>query len=114
MVVGGAVALELLLGLLAEVGAVDEEEHAAGAAELDQAIDGGDRGAGLAAAGRHLDQGAGAVAPEGLLEVGDGVELVLVQALVLDARQRLEARPERRRLGVVGGGVEPAPSACRR
>ena len=39
VVVGRAVALELLLGLLAEVVAVDEEEDAPRAAELDEAVD---------------------------------------------------------------------------
>ena len=57
-VVGRDVLLELLERLPAQVGAVDQEEDALRLAELDQPVDGGDGGEGLAAAGRHLDQGA--------------------------------------------------------
>ena len=60
-VVRGGELLELLVGLDAEVGAVDEEEDALGVRVADQAIDERDGGEGLAGAGRHLDEGAGAV-----------------------------------------------------
>ena len=55
---GRDVLLEFLQRLVAEVAAVDEEEHAARAGELDEAVDEVDGGEGLAAAGGHLDQGA--------------------------------------------------------
>jgi hypothetical protein len=64
-------ALELLQRLPAEVGAVDEEEHASRAAVADQAVADVRRGVRLAGAGRHLDQRARAVVGEGVLEVVD-------------------------------------------
>ena len=57
-VVGGDELVELLEGLAAQVVAVHQEEHPPGFGVLDQAVDEVDRGEGLAAAGRHLDQGA--------------------------------------------------------
>ena len=48
---------ELVLGLLAEVAAVHEEQDALGAAELEQAVGGVDGGERLAGAGGHLDRG---------------------------------------------------------
>ena len=83
--VGRAVALELLLGLLAEVAAVHEEEHAARAAVLDEPVDRGDRRDRLARPGRHLDQRARAVALERVLQVGDGLDLVRVEGAALRA-----------------------------
>ena len=63
-VVGGDVLVELVERLLAQVVAVHQEQHALRPGELDQAVDEGDRGEGLAAAGRHLDQRAGPVLGE--------------------------------------------------
>ena len=74
-VVGRDELLELLQRLVAEVGAVDEEEDAARAGELDQPVDEVDGGEGLAAAGGHLDQARGVVGGERLLEVADGFDL---------------------------------------
>ena len=48
--------LERVRGLLAERGAVDEEEHAAEALRLEQAVDERDAGLGLAGAGRHREE----------------------------------------------------------
>ncbi len=101
LLVGRAVALELLLGLLAEVAAVDQEEHAAGAAVLDQPVDRGDRRQGLARSGRHLHQGARLVAPERALEVLDRLDLVRAQAAPLERRHRPQPAAERGRAGVV-------------
>src|SRR5206468_2761661 len=61
--------------LVAEVTAVDEEEHAARAGELDEAVNEVDGRVGLAAAGGHLDEGAAFVGGEGTLEVADGFDL---------------------------------------
>ncbi len=58
VVVGRDVLLELLERLVAEVAAVDQEQHAPRAGELDEAVDEVDGGEGLAAAGGHLDEGA--------------------------------------------------------
>jgi hypothetical protein len=63
VVVGRAVLVELFLGLAAQVAPVHQKQHAAGAGELDQAVDEADAGEGLAAAGGHLDQGAWACWP---------------------------------------------------
>ncbi len=75
VVVGRDVGVELLLGLAAEVGAVDQEQHAPRAGELDQAVDEADGGEGLAAAGGHLDQRARLVGGEALFQVADGGDL---------------------------------------
>src|SRR5205814_3451664 len=61
-------------GLVAEVAAVDEEEDAVRAGELDEAVNEVDGGVGLAAAGGHLDEGAAFVGGEGTLEVSDGFD----------------------------------------
>ncbi len=52
------VLLELLEGLAPQISPVDQEQHPPGTGELDQAVDEVDRGKGLAATGRHLDQSA--------------------------------------------------------
>jgi hypothetical protein len=92
---GVVVLLKLLLGLLAEVAAVDQEQHAARPAELDQAVDLGDRGERLARAGRHLEQRARLVEAERLLEVADGDELVRVELAALDRGHRPQAGAQR-------------------
>lgn len=74
-VVGRDELLEFFQGLVAEVAAVDEEEDAARAGELDEAVNEVDGGVGLAAAGGHLDEGAAFVGGEGFLEVADGFDL---------------------------------------
>src|SRR5437588_13052735 len=52
-------------GLVAEVAAIDEEEDAARAGKLDEAVNEVDSGVGLAAAGGLLDEGAAFVGGEG-------------------------------------------------
>src|SRR5437667_8073247 len=74
-VVGRDELLEFFQGLVAEVAAVDEEEDAARAGELDEAINEVDGGVGLAAAGGHLDEGAAFVGGERFLEVANGFNL---------------------------------------
>src|SRR5437660_2692986 len=74
-VVGRDELLELFQGLVAEVAAVDEEEDAARAGELDEAVNEVDGGVGLAAASGHLDEGAAFVGGKGALEVADGIDL---------------------------------------
>jgi hypothetical protein len=74
-VVGRDELLEFFQGLVAEVAAVDEEEDAARAGELDEAVNEVDGCIGLAAAGGHLDEGAAFVGGEGFLEVADGFDL---------------------------------------
>jgi len=74
-VVGRDELLELFQGLVAEVAAVDEEEDAARAGELDEAVNEVDGGVGLAAAGGHLNEGAAFVGGEGFFEVADGFDL---------------------------------------
>ena len=46
---------------------------------FEQAVDGGDGGVGLARAGGHLDQGAGAVGLERVFQIGDGGFLAIAQ-----------------------------------
>src|SRR6266568_4299944 len=74
-VVGRDELLEVFQGLVAEVAAVDEEEDAARASELDEAVNEVDGGVGLAAASSHLDEGAAFVGDEGFLEVANGFDL---------------------------------------
>src|SRR5947208_5350264 len=70
-VVGRDELLELFQGLVAEVAAIDEEEDAARASELNEAVNEVNGGVGLAAAGGHLDEGAAFVGSERFLEVAD-------------------------------------------
>src|SRR5206468_8790164 len=74
-VVGGDELLEFFQGLVAEVAAVDEEEDATRAGELDEAVNEVDGRVGLAAAGGHLDEGAAFVGGEGALDVADSFDL---------------------------------------
>jgi len=61
VVVGRDVLVELLLGLPAQIAAIDQEQHPARAGELDQAVAEHDRQQGLAGTGGHLHQGTRAV-----------------------------------------------------
>src|SRR5947208_1424690 len=74
-VVGRDELLEFFQGLVAEIAAVDEEEDAARAGELDEAVNEVDGGVGLAAAGGHLDKSAALIGGERSLEVSDGFDL---------------------------------------
>src|SRR5204862_3627881 len=74
-VVGRDELLEFFQGLVAEVAAIDEEEDAARAGELDEAVNEVDGGVGLATAGGHLDEGTAFVGGEGALEIADGFNL---------------------------------------
>jgi hypothetical protein len=94
VVVGRAVLVELFLGLAAQVAPVHQKQHAPGAGELDQAVDEADGGEGLAAAGGHLDQGAGLVGLERVLQVADGDDLRGPQAGFDERRQGLQAGEE--------------------
>jgi hypothetical protein len=104
VVVGRAVALELLLGLLAEVRPVDQEQHAPRAPELDQPVGGGDRHDRLPRARRHLHQRAGPVPEQRVLQVDNGLQLVGEEERPLHRRHRPQARAEGRGPGVLGGG----------
>ena len=53
---GGSKLRELVLGLFAEIAAINQEEDAFGTSELEQAVGDIDGGEGLAGAGRHLDE----------------------------------------------------------
>ena len=64
MIVRRAEALELLLGLLAQVAPIDEEQHAARAGVADEPVGGSDGEDRLAGPGRHLDQRARMIALE--------------------------------------------------
>ena len=74
-VVGRDELLEFFQGLVAEIAAVDEEEDATRAGELDEAVNEVDGGVGLAAAGSHLDECAVFLGGEGALEIADGFDL---------------------------------------
>ncbi len=91
VVVGRLVLLEFLQGLVTQIAAVDQEQHAARAGELDQAVDERDGGEGLAGAGGHLDQGARAVFTQGLLQVPDRSDLWRPKALLNQCGHLLHA-----------------------
>ncbi len=114
VVVGRDVLLELLQGLAAEVAAIDQEEDPPGAGELDQPVDEVDGGEGLAAAGGHLDQGAGTVAAQRVFEVVDRLDLRRPQALRYQLRHLLQAGEEGLRLRRTGPAVRLQPEGPRR
>ena len=87
VVVVGQVGHELLFGLFAQVPGVHQEENPLGIGELQEPVDGGDGGEGLARTGRHLDEGAGFVGLEGEFQVVRGVDLAIAQALRREIRQ---------------------------
>lgn len=68
-VAGGDELLEFVEGLAAEGFAVDQEEDAFGAGEFNEAVDEVAGGEGFAAAGGHLDEGAGVACRRGILRV---------------------------------------------
>ena len=78
-VVGRRVGHEFLMRLLAEVARVHQEEHALGAAELQQPVDGRDGGKRFARAGGHVDEGAGLVERQRGFKARDGVDLAAAQ-----------------------------------
>ncbi len=86
--------LEFLEGLVGEVAAIDQEQDAPRPGELDQAVDEGDGGEGLARAGGHLDQGARAVFLEGFFQVVDGRDLGGPEAGGFQGRHGLQAGKE--------------------
>ena len=92
-IVGGDVLLELGEGLAAQVVAVHQEEHPLRPGELDEAVDKGHGGEGLAAARGHLDEGPGTVLGEGVLQVLDGLHLRVPQPLCHQRRHLPAAAP---------------------
>ena len=114
-VVGRREGLELAQSLVAEIVAIDQEQDAPGAGVLDQSVAEVAGGEDLAAAGRHLDQGAGMIGGERALEVLDPLNLAAAQPLGDEGRQLLQAATQRRalreplgeRLGPVEGAHRP-------
>src|SRR5256714_13457455 len=74
-VVGRDELLEFFQSLVAEVAAVDEEEDAARAGELDEAVNEVDGGVGVSRACGHLDDGAALVGRAGVLSGSGGFDL---------------------------------------
>jgi hypothetical protein len=104
-VAGGAVVLELADRLFGEVVAVDEEQDATEAAELQQAVGEGDSGEGLAGAGGHLDQGSVEVlVGEALLHTRDRGDLGRTQRRGVELREVADLGSPRRMVGI-GLGV---------
>ena len=95
VVVVGEEGHELLLGLFAEIAGVDEKENARGTSVLQQPVDLGDRGEGLAGPRGHLDERAGPVGLQRSLEFGDGLDLALAQAGGVERRERADTCPKR-------------------
>src|SRR5207247_10751433 len=96
-IVGRHVLLKLIERLSGKIGAVDQEEYALRAAELNQTIDAAHRGIGLAAARCHLDQGAWPVLRKGVFQVSDCFDLAVTQPCM---RQWWEATQSSAQRGV--------------
>jgi len=112
VVVGRRVGEELLLGLLAEVPRIDEEEDAFHPGVLEEPVDRSDRGEGFPRSRGHLHEGAGFRLSERGLEIRDRVDLAIAQPrgiergqVVLEAAAQrfLRADPLAQRLGSVKG-----------
>jgi hypothetical protein len=71
------------VGLFAEGGAVDEEEHAAEAACFDEAVDEAEGEAGLAGAGGEGEEHVSSAIGDGCFDGGDGFALVVAQGEVV-------------------------------
>ena len=99
VVVVGREGEELLLGLLAEIAGIDQEEHAADAGVLEQAIDGRDGGEGFSRAGGHLDERARAGVLERDFKICDGLDLALAEMGRVERWEIVEAGTE----GATGG-----------
>jgi len=97
VVVRRFVLVEFLPGLAAEVAAIDEEQHAPGAGELDQAVDEADGREGLAAARGHLDQRTRLVGGERFFQVADRLDLGGPQPGLDQSGHGFEAGEESRR-----------------
>ena len=78
-VVGRGVSHELLVRLPAKVARVHQKQNAFGLAELEQTINRGDGGEGLARAGRHVNEGARLVQRQRGFEPGHGADLATAQ-----------------------------------
>ena len=83
--------LERVGRLLAERGAVDQEQHAAEALRLEQAVDERDAGLGLAGAGGHREQHLALALGDGGLDRLDGGLLVVAQREAVVERLVLRA-----------------------
>ena len=94
-IVGRRVGLKLLLGLLAQVAAVHQEQGPPRAAKLHQPIQRRDRGVRLAAARRHLDQRPRATGLDRGLEVLDRIDLRRPHTLGVQRRRELHPAQER-------------------
>ena len=90
---------EFLLGLLAEVARVHEEEHAFDTGVLQQAVDGRDGGERLARAGGHLDEGARLGGAQRGVELRDGVDLAVAEPGGIERRKVAQAVAQ----GAAGG-----------
>ena len=108
VIVRGSVGHELLLGLLAEIFRVDEEEDALGLGVFEETVDGGDGREGLARARGHLDEGPRAGLTEGGLEIGDSDLLAITQAEGLRRKFLWVKQRQRGETGAKGGaGLQP-------
>ena len=84
---------ELVLGLFAEVGAVNQKENAFGVAELEQAVSDIDGGKGFSGASRHLNQRTRVRLGKGLFQAGDGAGLNAPEMSRIEWRERMQAAP---------------------
>ncbi len=100
VVVRREILLEFLQGLPAEIAPVNEEQDPLCPAELDQPVQEVDGSKGLAAAGRHLDEGAGTVLCKRLFEVLDRYYLRGPEAVFDQGRHLADAGVERRLFAV--------------
>lgn len=95
LVVVGLELHKLLLGLFAQIPGIDQKEYPFGIGEFQQPVDRGDGRESLPRAGRHLDQRFGPRLPEGLFQVGDGVDLAKPEMARIQGRDVVQARAQR-------------------
>ena len=98
VVVARHVGHELLVRLLAQVPGVDQKQDALGVGVLEEAVDRGDGGVGLAGAGRHLHEGPRVVPLERGFEAFDGDNLAPSQPRRIQVRKALKPCAQRPRL----------------
>ncbi|MCS1408501.1 MAG: hypothetical protein M2R45_01677 [Verrucomicrobia subdivision 3 bacterium] len=98
VVVAGHIGHELLLGLLAQIPGVHQEQDAFGAGVFEQPVDRGDGSVGLARAGCHLNERARAVVLEGRFQVPDSVDLAGSQPCGIQGWQILKPSAKGNRL----------------
>ncbi len=106
-VVRGGEPAELVVGLAAQVGAVDEEQDPACPGVPQQPVGGRHGGVGLAGAGGHLDQRPRPVVPQRTFQAVDRVDLCRAQPVRFQLGELAQGGPPGRGVRVLAGAPHP-------